>query len=331
MRGAARSPERTVVRGLIGVLAGIGVAALVWVLLSSGHTRAPQARRSTVPKPASKPLPSFPGTARNCIARPSACGYPDATNSGVPAGTHLLPESGVITAGTPGATIANIDLHGTINVTADNVTIRDVQITNGNGQLDRNNAITIQPGIKSTVVEYTTMRGYDCQGRSLLAGVWNMAGDELTIDHVYGTCLDDILHGSGTLQNSYSIDNANIPNDHYEPVAYDGGAGAITVNHDTLLNAHEQTAAVFVTCYGGPVTSETVQNSLLAGGDYVIYGPTANIACSPATGHQTVVNNRFSRLYYRQGGHYGAAADFQAWQTTWKGNVWDDTLAPAGI
>ena len=298
---------------------------------SSPATPAKPPYHSTpAPPPSSPPPPtSFPGTQHNCVSDPTACGYPDATNSGVPAGTSLTPSSGTINAGTPDETISNLDLHGTINVTASNVTIKDVRITSGDGTLGANWAINIAQGVSGTQIDYTTILGNDCQAGSLMAGVWNASGDQLTMDHDYGSCLDDILHGSGTLSNSYSFDNANIPSDHYEPVAYDGGAGAITVNHDTLLNPHDQTAAVFVTCYSGPVTSETIENSLLAGGDYVIYGPTGNGPCDSATGHQTVVNNRFSNAFFPNGGYYGIADAFQRDNTTWSGNVWDDSLAAA--
>ena len=270
------------------------------------------------------------GTQTNCIANPSACGYPDATNSGVPAGTQLT-SSGSITAGTPGETISDLSVNGTITVTANNVTIKDTKITTGNGQLNGVSAIMIQSGVSGTVVEDTTMQGSNCQGGSLFAGVMNESGDQLTMERDYGTCLDDILHGSGTLADSYWIDNANIPSDHYEPVAYDGGAGSITINHNTLLNPHDQTAAVFVTCWGGPVTSETITNNLMAGGDYVVYGPTGNGGCSFATGPQTVTGNRFSTIYYSSGGQYGLGVYFESNQTTWSGNIWDNNGASAGM
>ncbi|MHB1836295.1 MAG: hypothetical protein ACYCXW_15170 [Solirubrobacteraceae bacterium] len=223
--------------------------------------------------------------------------------------------------------ISNISLtDGVIDVTADNVTIRNTEIITGNGTMGANWAIYIAEGVTGTKVLHTTMRGTDCQSGSLFAGVWNTSNDSLVMDHDYAACVDDILHGSGMVTNTYSIDNANIPGDHYEPIAYDGGSGGITLIHDTLINTHEQTAAVFVTCQDGPVTSETIENSLLAGGDYVLYGPTGNGPCDSQTGRQVVVNNRFSRQYFRKGGFYGVATAFQAGNTTWSGNVWDDTL-----
>jgi hypothetical protein len=272
------------------------------------------------------------GQQTNCVSRPSACGYPDATNSGVPAGTQLTPKSGNITANVAGQTISNIDLtNGTIVVTANNVTIKNSRITTGNGQLNGTSAVDIKPGVTGTLVEDTTMQGSNCSTGSLFAGVMNESGDQQTLLRDYATCIDDILHGSGTIKDSYSIDNANIPNDHYEPVAYDGGDGSITIVHNTLLNPHDQTAAVFVTCYFGPVTTQTIDNNLMAGGDYVIYGPEGNGACNSQTGHQEVMGNRFSKVYFPAGGQYGIDAYFQSNNTTWSGNYWDENLAAASM
>ena len=272
------------------------------------------------------------GSQTNCASQPSSCGYPDATNSGVPAGTTLT-NSGSITASSNGEVIKDVNIvNGSIDVTANNVTIEDSEITTGNGTLNGGtgqSAIQVESGVTGTIVEYTTMQGSNCNGGSLLFGVLNSSGAQLTMDHDYGQCLDDILHGSGALTNSYSIDSANIPNDHYEPVAYDGGDGSLTIDHDTLLNPHDQTAAVFTQCTFGDVSTLTIENSLLAGGGYVLYGPTSD-SCGSGTGAESVTNNRFSTLYFANGGQYGLDAYFPS-DTTWSGNIWDNSLAHANM
>ena len=278
---------------------------------------------STPPATPPSTPPQAPQT--NCINAPSACGYPDATNSGVPAGTPLTPRSGNISANTPGQTISNVDLTGgTIVVTANNVTIENSRITAGDSQLNGQSAIDIKHGVTGTKVMYVTMQGSNCNSGALFAGVMNESGDHLLMDHDYGVCLDDILHGSGALLNSYSLDNANIPNDHYEPVADDGGNGSLTVIHDTLLNPHDQTAAVFTQCTFGDVASLDIENNLAGGGDYAFYGPLSD-PCSNGGGTETVKNNRLTRLYYPKGGQYGVGVYFTK-DVTWSGNYWDDTL-----
>ena len=286
----------------------------------------PSPPSNPAPAPPSPPSPPSPSpTQTNCVSTPSVCGYPDSTNSGVPAATSLTARSGDMTVSTPGAVISNLNLtNGTITVTANNVTIKDSVITTGNAQLNGEAAIDIKEGVTGTLVQYVTMQGNDCQSHSLFAGVMNEGGDGLVMDHDYGTCLDDILHGSGTLSNSYSIDNANIPGDHYEPVSDDGGNGSLTINHDTLLNPHDQTAAVFTQCTFGDVTALTIQNSLLAGGDYAIYGPLSD-PCSNGGGTESITGNRFSTTYFPKGGQYGVAIDL-AKSVVWSNNYWDTTL-----
>jgi hypothetical protein len=70
------------------------------------------------------------GFQANCISVPSSCGYPDATNTGVPAGTTLT-NSGSITVTQNGAIIENKNIvnNGQIIVRANNVTIKNVKIS----------------------------------------------------------------------------------------------------------------------------------------------------------------------------------------------------------
>ena len=55
-------------------------------------------------------------------------GWPDSTNTGVPAGTTLTP-SGDLVITQAGAVISGLDIHGTVYINADNVTIKNCKIT----------------------------------------------------------------------------------------------------------------------------------------------------------------------------------------------------------
>ena len=96
----------------------------------------------------------------------------------------------------------------------------------------------------------------------------------------------------------------------------------MTLDHNTLLTAHNQTAAIYLSTDFGPLGTVEVTNNLLAGGGYALYGG----AKSDGTGvsSETVTGNRFSRLYYSDAGEYGPAA-YMPSSYTWSGNVWDDT------
>src|SRR5215510_6849097 len=55
--------------------------------------------------------------------------FPDATNTGVPAGTVLTPYNGNLVVNTPGAVISGLDIRGTVTINAPNVTLVNCKIT----------------------------------------------------------------------------------------------------------------------------------------------------------------------------------------------------------
>jgi hypothetical protein len=230
-----------------------------------------------------------------------------------------------MTVTTPGSLVdGKAFTGGTLYIAANNVTVQNSEFSKATttGQ-----AIFIEPGVTGTVVKNCTFHGTDNQSGSLFIGVFNNSGDSLTMDHDQAYWTDDILHGSGTIKNSYSVDDANIPGDHYEPVYYGGGGGSLIVDHDTFLNPHGWTAAVFAKNDFGDINTVVIQNSLLAGGGYTLYGGLSGNNGN-VNGPVTVANNRFSRLYFPKSGYYGIDAYFDPAITTWTGNIWDDTLAP---
>jgi hypothetical protein len=278
------------------------------------------------PQPPSTDCAGAPGSGTPNYASLDACGFPSPDTTGVPAGARLNP-SGSITAGTPGEVINGLAVNGTIDVTASNVTIENTDVANASSCCW---GVRIEPGVTGTLLKYDTIHGTD-NGSGSLAWAVDNAGDinSVTEDHVYMYDADRILNGPGTLTNSYCLDNANISGEHYECVYT--GEGSVIINHDTLLNTHSQTGATWVGPDFGNIDTYTVENSLLAGGGYTLYGAATN-SSNPArgalVGPVTIQNNRFSRLYFSQGGYWGPALYFDLSKTTWSGNVWDDTNRP---
>ena len=126
-----------------------------------------------------------PQAVTSCAAVPSSCGYPDATNTGVPAGMALKTVPGQVSSGTgwhfdsrgwvqvdgAGAVLSGLNIPYNINVTAPNVTIKDVQVTTSG-----------QPGISlrhtaGATVEDSTITGVNATTGRMLAGVKDMYGD----------------------------------------------------------------------------------------------------------------------------------------------------------
>jgi hypothetical protein len=81
---------------------------------------------------------------------------------------------------------------------------------------------------------------------------------------------------------------------------------------------------VFTQCTFGDVSALRIENSLLGGGDFAIYGPLSD-PCSNGGGTEIITGNRFTTLYYPLSGQYGVAVDLPS-SVTWSGNYWDATL-----
>jgi hypothetical protein len=271
-----------------------------------------------------------PGTQTNCIRVPSACGYPDVSNTGVPAGTTLSSSSEGITVTKPGTTVDGVRLFGTIEVEADDTTVKDSEIIVTGGESCPSHpcgghGIWTKPGVTGTIIEDDSIHGKESSGSNVVQYAIASNSSSTRIERVHLYNATEPISGPARVSDSLIEANGTIPGEHYEDIYYGGGGGPLIVNHDTMLNPHEQTAVVFASVDFGDQTVLSITNNLMAGGGYVIYGGASGSA-GKVIGPVTVTGNRFSRKYYRQGGFYGTAAYFNDALTNWSSNVWDETL-----
>jgi hypothetical protein len=291
--------------------------------------------------------PSAQADAAGCFATPSACGYPDATNTGVPAGTALTPAT-TRTVTANGTVLSGLEITGTVTVAADNVTIKDSKIVatkGGSGSW----AVILNEGADNFTIEHTEIVGPAGNSNGIESAVWNHYGNPGTVSRYnYFHHCADCWEGSGRFENDYMVVDASYPGSHNEDIYVCGGA--VDVEHSTLLNTYPQTATVFGDTSGCGGNTFEVKNSLLAGGGYVLY-PQGN-AGSP-TGSMNISGNRFARCtngavydsgsggtycngrtgdangYYPYGGFFGLAAYyFSGTGNIWSNNVWDDNSRP---
>jgi hypothetical protein len=286
-----------------------------------------------------------PATRRDCFARPSACGYPDPTNTGVPPETPLRAYEGDLRITTPGTVISDLAVNGSVEITASHATLKDSEVTSSG---ETGHDVWIGPGVRDATIEDSTLRGGDASPNAIQYAVQN-SGDAsnqaLRVDMYYCT---ECWAGPGTVRDSYADTNAVMAGAHYEPIYYGGGGGPLVVDHDTLLNPEDQTADVFTKTDFGDLDTVTITDNLMAGGGYMIYGGLGGVG--KVKGPVTVTGNRFARCltppifdrggghycrggpdvhgYWPQGGQYGISGDFNDAVTTWKGNYWDDSGAP---
>ncbi|WP_156027809.1 hypothetical protein [Candidatus Solirubrobacter pratensis] len=242
------------------------------------------------------------------------------------------------------------DVTGGITVSADNVTIQNTRITAsgagcGTTSTCGNSIITLTGPYSVTVshVELTSA------GTTVEHAIRNPAGGQLHINNAYqhGTIDSLCWCGNAEIRDTYSVIDLAIVGDHLENTYSDGHT--LLADHNTFINKQDQTANIFANTgngSGGPCTNHlTINNNLLAGGGYSIYG-CAN-SSSDGTGTVSITNNRVARCgggvevasgggswvcsagadvngYFPRGGAYGMCLALPA-GTVVSGNVWDDT------
>ncbi len=323
--------------------------------------------------------------ATNCFAKPSACCYPDKTNTGVPAGTNLTSlaglveiEDGAVTVagnavtsapwlssttvdGETYLTLTGIALEGGIYITQDHVRIVHSMLSGGDVADQTSCAsggppalgsslITLSPKATHFRIEDSTLHGdsagcdtSDSQDDSGCkagatktgSGISNDADETSQAIRIQAYWLDSPWHGPGTVTDSYFLDDAFMFCAHYEPIYI--ADTTLVVKHSTLLNIHDQTAAIFVDTSGNAGDSHlTVTDSLLAGGGYTLY-PAGN-SKTVGTGTMDIERNRFARCtstscpdshgYFPLSGYYGLAAYcYGGAGQTWQTNTWDDDVS----
>jgi hypothetical protein len=308
---------------------------------------------ATVPGGTPAPTAVEPLRTSNCFSSPHSCGYPDPTNTGVPAGVPLTP-SGSLTITRPGTVVSGLQVTGTIAVAASNVTIENTRVIQNQtcGPTDPcgNSAIEVRSGLTGVVirnVETASVPGDTCEH-----DIRN-TGSSVTIEGAYMHGCDSNVYGAGptVLKNSFGVTKIEMSEDHIENIYFD--ETAFTAIHDTLLNPVEQTAVIFGNSGGGNDVTNctnqlTVLESLLAGGGYSIY-PCAH-AAQAGSSYLNVQGNHFARCatpegyeprsgghpctggqdssgYFPNSGYFGVADDYFPGTGTWRGNVWDNNLA----
>ena len=309
------------------------------------------------PPPTSTPAPTPTPTAthsKGCFAAPGACGFPDpsyhnvgASNcsalpkfnpANLPAGTYYSGSGNDLEITANNVTLSNLNL-GNFNIyisSVNNFTLNNVCMNVDGGDDEGSMGIIIPAGVTGTVIENSTISGINSTSQSLGAAVDNNgSGTIIKNNYVYnvGGGAPGAGGGSADVENNYELVNANVPNEHYEPIYCSDNT--LTINHNTLLNVQPQTADIFCNTGGGSGGAcdnhLAITNNLMAGGGYMLY-PCGN-ASSVGSSTVNVSGNRFSRGYFPGGGSYGVDAYVYCPPTggqTWANNVWDDSNASVG-
>jgi hypothetical protein len=264
----------------------------------------------------------------DCIANPSGCGYPDLSDTGVPSGTTLTTVTGNIVLSTRGQTITNTLFTGNIEITAPNVTLNDDEVMVANST---DSAIKVDSSATNTLIENTTVTGLGDQQQSVEYAINNKGATGLVAQRVQLVKCTECFAGQGKLVDSYADVNVTKTGAHYED-SYSGGGNAannpLTFEHDTLVNQQSGVTTVYIGSDFGAPLDITVDNCLLDGGGWTLYGSTR---AGSGGSNVVVTNNRIATDMHPNGGRYGWMAYWPGTSGTGNvltGNVWDANGEP---
>jgi hypothetical protein len=317
---------------------------------SGGAVTSPRPRSTTPAARGSRPgghLASSPATSPRAAAL--ACGgpafavgsqsWPDCADTGVPAGTALTPETSPRPTGNgnsyvtvitkSGTVIDGVNLTGSFDVWANDVTIENSRITTRNWW-----GINLRQGYSGLKVLHDTIVGVPGSGIDNGGEDYGVSSSGGSVE-VGWTDISEVGEGlsmdAGYIHDNYVHDlQAFVPQgasdyEHTDDVISDGGSG-LTVEHNTLLNQLPAdlgaSASVGLYADNGPPSDDVVEDNFIAGGSYAIYpgGPSGT--------HGIVVEgNVFSTMFWSGGGIYGAVPG-SYWDVgggnLWSDNVWAD-------
>lgn len=204
------------------------------------------------------PPPTCPegqtGTPPNCVTPPVVTtGYPDATNTGVKAGITRT-NSGSINSSSDGQVIQNLNINGSMYISHNNVTVRNVKFTNPGGP-----AILIDPNKSGTLIEDCEMDGSGNSGAEGAVGWARYTIRRCNIHH-FGEGFS--ANGGTVIEDNYLHDFTNWISSgaHQDGIQVEYAGGDVIRHNTILMNVDGANATIHVS--GNPGAA-LVENNLL--------------------------------------------------------------------
>ena len=196
-------------------------------------------------------------------AAAASSGFPDASTSGVPAGTALKTYTGPMTITKAGTVIENAIINGSLRITADNVVIKNSVIKySGTWGIDAEGAknVTIQNNDN-------TGPGYSGIANAAILGSGNFSGNDISKSE-NGIVLQG---GASTVKGNYIHDLEVAGSDpHYDGISVQGGQNGVLIEGNTVIG--RDTSDVFIKNDFGPIANvKVIGNLLLGDSGYPVY------------------------------------------------------------
>ncbi|WP_428425405.1 calcium-binding protein [Pararhizobium sp.] len=219
-------------------------------------------------------------------AAAQAAGYPDATNTGVKAGTSLTKFTGTYYVTQDNAVISNMEIHGQIVIQAKNVTMSNVKLVANTWH-----ALWVQDGSTGFTLKDSEIDG----GGSSQNGV--LGQGTFLRNNIHGVENGIAVTGPSVIRDNYIYGLQGGPDAHFDGIEINGGHD-IDIIHNTVINSHDQAAAVMMNNEFGGLANINVDGNRLVGGGYTVYldGRKGGGAVDDAS--IKITNNQIGDGYY---------------------------------
>ncbi len=223
-----------------------------------------------------------------------------------------------------GQVIDGLDITGEVNVAANNGVIKNSRVVGGRGAGNPDWVIVIRPGVENLTIMDSELTTPDGTAQDI-ACVLNIGDAKPTITrmNIHG-CSAGISTGGGEVTDSFVHDMSEIPGKSHDVGIASNGGGGLTIRHNTIMNQLGQTAAVAFYQDFQVQRDNLVEDNLMAGGGYCLYGGQGG---KGATRNIRFINNRLSKKFFPKCGQYGVIASFSASDpgNVFVDNYWDET------
>lgn len=213
--------------------------------------------------------------------------FPNATTTGVPAGTTLTAYTGPMTITRDGTVIDGKIINGTLRIEADNVVIKNSKITfNGSWGIDAEGAANV------TIQDNDIIGpGYSGTSNSAILGSGNFLRNDISkVEN--GITLQG---GASVVKGNYIHNLENSGADpHYDGIQVYGGQNGVLIEDNTVLA--RDTSSIFIANLYGAVNNVKVNHNYLAGADIALRVEGTK-SSNPITG-VSITNNYVEKGYW---------------------------------
>jgi hypothetical protein len=291
-------------------------------------TEAPATEEPVTEAPATEePATEEPAGSTDAGTDTAGGAWPDASNTGVPAGVSVKPYTGSHNITTPGTVLDGYEFNGTVYIQAPNVTIKNSIV---HGRIDTGDANRYG----GTVIQRTEIIGpYNsaADGGYPAIGYTGFTADGVEVrgwGKGFGLVRDVTVKNSWVHDIVVHGDPAN-GGSHNETIISLGGSNFTIVNNRLDAgNAPNVSASIALYSQMEAISNVLVQDNLLDGGGYCMY---AGLAGSHGSSDSKFLNNTFGNKYSDKCGSYGPAIAYDPNNgNQWSGNVLQSTGSLVG-